>query len=225
MAGVTRWFWVRHAPVSAFAGRIYGRRDIAVDLHDREALRAVAARLPPNARWLTSPLKRARDTADALRAVMGPVRAGRPLEVEDRLIEQDFGAWEGDTHARLASEEAETHRAFWRRPARARPPGGESFVDVVARVNGFLDRFAAAEEDDPEGDSGAESIVVVTHAGPVRAALVRALALDPERALAFALSPLSITVIDDIATNDGRHHARVVMVNHLAAHTGAGGHG
>lgn len=220
MAGVTRWFWVRHAPVGDHAGRIYGRKDVAADLHDREALRAVAANLPRGALWLTSPLKRARDTAEALRQALGETGTPSPVRVEESLTEQDFGAWEGDSHARLAREEAETHQAFWRRPAHARPPGGESFADVVERVSGFLDAFAP--EHDGRGDP---AVVVVTHAGPVRAALVRALDLDVERALSFAVAPLSLTVIDDIETDDGRRHARVALVNHLPARAGGGGLG
>lgn len=121
---------------------------------------------------------------------------------------------------RLARDEAEIHQTFWRRPAHARPPGGESFADLVDRVSGFLDGFAPGH-----GGIGDDAVVVVTHAGPVRAALVRALKLDVERALSFAVAPLSVTVIDDIETDDGRRHSRVVMVNHLPARARESDHG
>lgn len=87
-------------------------------------------------------------------------------------------------------------------------------------MSGFLDGFAPGH-----GGIGDDAVVVVTHAGPVRAALVRALKLDVERALSFAVAPLSVTVIDDIETDDGRRHSRVVMVNHLPARARESDHG
>jgi alpha-ribazole phosphatase len=62
----TRWWWVRHAPVPD-GGRIYGQRDLDCDCSNEKVFRAVAARLPANAVWVTSALKRAKQTAAAIK--------------------------------------------------------------------------------------------------------------------------------------------------------------
>src|SRR3546814_19308546 len=54
------------------------------------------------ARWLGSPLARARDTAAILR--------GNPVEAESRLVETDWGAWEGRTLAELRAEDRKSTR-------------------------------------------------------------------------------------------------------------------
>ena len=63
----TRWWWVRHAPVPD-GGRIYGQRDLDCDCSDARVFRAVAAVLPQDAVWVTSALKRAKQTAAAIHA-------------------------------------------------------------------------------------------------------------------------------------------------------------
>ena len=68
MSRVTRWWWIRHAPVAAPAGRLYGRSDVAADFSDTDSLAALAAALPDRAIWLASPLQRATKTAEALLA-------------------------------------------------------------------------------------------------------------------------------------------------------------
>ena len=90
----------------------------------------------------------------------------------------------------------EAYAAFWRAAADNRPPGGESFVDQIARV-----RAALAEL--PAGD-----VVLVVHSGTIRAALAIALDLAPEPALRFVIDTLSLTRIDRIADS-----WRVVAVN------------
>ena len=55
---VTRWWWVRHAPVRDDGGNIYGQKDIACDTSDREVFEAVAKILPRNSVWYSSNLMR-----------------------------------------------------------------------------------------------------------------------------------------------------------------------
>ena len=68
MSAPTRWWWVRHAPVPEAAGRIYGQEDHACDTSDAGAFRALAGLLPADAVWIVSPLRRTRETADAIAA-------------------------------------------------------------------------------------------------------------------------------------------------------------
>lgn len=204
---VARWWLVRHAPAAELPGRIHGRLDVAADLSGAAALDALAARLPARALWVASHLRRARETAAALAARMAP--APPAPEIEPDLSEQGFGAWEGLTHDEVSARDAVAAERFWADPARARPPGGESFAEVVARVAPALDRLSA-------GLAGAD-VVAVCHAGAIRAALAAALGLAPDRALAFAVDPVSLTRLDRIEIPDGPAVWRVVSVNWTAA--------
>lgn len=165
-------------PDSVAPGRLHGRHDGAPDLSDGAAIAALAAALPEGAHWVTSPLRRAVETATAL-----AVAAARPRPAAEReadLMEQDFGDWEGRPYDRIDP-------AFWDAPATNRPPGGESFADVVDRVSALVLRLSAVAERD---------IVAVAHAGVIRAALAQALRCPPAGALRFAIDPLSTTRLD-----------------------------
>ena len=61
---VTRWWWIRHAPVVGHAGRIYGSNDVPADTDDPESYANLAQRLPTDAVWVTSHLSRIHVTAD-----------------------------------------------------------------------------------------------------------------------------------------------------------------
>ncbi len=178
---VTRFWWLRHAPVDGPKGVIHGP-DAPILAPPPPAIAALRQRLPTLALWLTSPTRRARDTVPLL-------THSRPL-VDPLLAEQDFGAWTGRTHADLAAEDPDGYRRFWQAAGTNRPPDGESFADQIARVGRLLDRLTA--------EHGGMDIVLVAHSGTVRAALSVALDLPPDRALSFAIDPLSLTRIDHI---------------------------
>ena len=65
----TRWWWVRHAPVPD-DGRIYGQSDLDCDCTDAGVFAALADELPRDAVWVTSQLKRTRQTAKDVRRVV-----------------------------------------------------------------------------------------------------------------------------------------------------------
>ena len=98
--------------------------------------------------------------------------------------EQDFGQWTGRRHDDLVAELGDAYREFWKSPACNRPPGGESFVDQIARATAGLANL-------PAGD-----VVLVVHSGTIRAVLAIALDLAPDSALRFVIDPLSLTRID-----------------------------
>ena len=111
---------IRHGATAWNAsGRLQGRADIGLSAAGRAEVGSW--RLPAafaEARWLTSPLRRARETAALL--------TDRPVALEPRLIEMDWGAWEGlrgDRSARRGPSSPPTRRWGWisaRRAARAR---------------------------------------------------------------------------------------------------------
>jgi probable phosphoglycerate mutase len=81
-------------------------------------------------RLISSPLGRARDTAEVIAD-----RLGTALELDDRLTEVAFGDWEG----RLRDEVSPQHpEIFSTREWLVSAPGGESFDEVQARVADFL---------------------------------------------------------------------------------------
>jgi alpha-ribazole phosphatase len=190
---VTRWWWVRHAPVRDAGGRVTGQLDLEADCSDHEQIARVAVRLPQNPVWMSSQLRRARQTLDVLHTACGVM--GAPVAVERDMAEQDFGDWQGRTYAELEASDADRYKKFWIAPGTTRPPGGESFADVMMRVARAVERRSASH---PDAD-----IVVVGHGGSIRAAVAQALGLGPARALALQVDPLSLTRLDRIADASG----------------------
>ena len=127
---VTRWWWVRHAPVTGLGGELHGSDDVDCDCSDEAALEILSRALPREAVWITSRLKRTRRTAEAIQAA-GNLRI-RPTAVED-LDELSFGRWQGRTWAEIEEKFAEEFKTFWENPTRNAARGGESFEDQMRR--------------------------------------------------------------------------------------------
>jgi len=200
MSMTTRWWWVRHAPVQA-SGLIYGQDDLAADCSDAAQFRWLAGVLPRDAVWVVTHLQRTRQTAEAIHAHWpgGAEPASARPRVEAGFAEQHFGDWQGRSYAELEEiRDGEWHR-FWLAPADTRPPGGESFAEVVARVARAVGRLSA--------EHAGRDIVTIAHGGSIRAAVALALDLDPEKALALAVDNCSLTRLDHIAGAAGSHAA------------------
>jgi broad specificity phosphatase PhoE len=204
MSLVTRWWWVRHAPVPD-NGRIYGQSDLSCDCSDRSIFAALAAALPAEAVWVTSNLCRTIETAQAIHAANPAKFSGlAPLALPE-LAEQHLGDWQGrERKAFYAERKVGTH-SLWFAPADERPPGGESFMDLVARVIPAIERLT--------GDHGGRDIIAVSHGGTIRAALGLALGLAPQAALAFSSDNCSLTRIDHLSGAGNAGLWRVVGVN------------
>ncbi|HEX5959538.1 MAG TPA: histidine phosphatase family protein [Hyphomicrobiaceae bacterium] len=203
MSAITRWWWIRHAPVPS-DGRIYGQRDLPCDCSDMAAFAALAAALPARAVWVTSNLRRTTQTAEAIHAADPQKFAGVTLAAVPELAEQHLGDWQGlDRQAFYAERKVGMH-GLWFAPAHERAPGGESFVDLVERVAPAIERLNRTH--------AGRDIVAVTHGGTIRAALGLALGIAPQAALAFATENCSLTRIDHLAAA-GPGVWRVVTVN------------
>jgi broad specificity phosphatase PhoE len=137
--------------------RLQGRADPPLDPAGEAEVRAW--RLPPEFQagiWRSSPLLRARRTALLLRGV--PVRA------DPRLIEMDWGAFEGRTLAGLRADQPGFMAEAEAKGVDFRPPGGESPREVALRLRSLLD--------DLRGEQG--PAVLVAHKGVQHAAMVLA---------------------------------------------------
>ncbi|MEE8387172.1 MAG: histidine phosphatase family protein [Acidiferrobacterales bacterium] len=122
---------------------------------------AVPAEMP----WqhiVTSPLVRCRAFAAALAE-----KHNLPLTVEEDFKEVGFGDWEGRTPDEIMADNIEAYTAFFRDPVNSRPAGAE-------RLDEFSDRVSRAYERLLQNTS-AESILVVAHAGVMRAIIIHVL--------------------------------------------------
>ena len=95
-------------------------------------------------RIVASPMLRALETAQI-------VAAGRPIEVDERLRELDYGRWEGLSHAEADARDPELRARWESDPAATHSPGGECGDDVAARALSFLIDLVAAELRGPDG--------------------------------------------------------------------------
>ena len=153
------------------AGRILGRRDPPLSARGRADAAALARSLEGEgirAVW-TSPLARARETAEVAAA-----RLGLEAVVLEDLAESRRGAWEGRTYAELAEEDPERLAAFEAGDPAFAFPGGESLEEQIARTRRALATIAA----------GPQPALAVAHAGTIRAAYaLEGRPLPRERAL------------------------------------------
>jgi broad specificity phosphatase PhoE len=156
---MTALLLLRHAPTAWNAtGRLMGRADLPLSAAGRAVL--ASWRLPSafdGAPLLASPLRRARETAAAF----------GPATVEPRLVEMDWGAWEGWTLAERRAADPAGVAAIEARGLDLCPPGGERPRDVVARLAALFADLA-----------GAGPRVLVTHKGVIRAAMAFATGWD-----------------------------------------------
>lgn len=150
---------IRHMPTAwNAAGRLQGSEDVPLP-GDAMPQWQLPAELD-GFRWMTSPLRRAIDTARRL-GIAEPI-------IEPRLAEMDWGLWEGETLAGLRMRLGQDMAANEAAGLDFRPPGGESPRDVQARVMPLLTEIARA----------GRPTAAVTHKGVIRAVLALATGWD-----------------------------------------------
>ncbi|HVM41217.1 MAG TPA: histidine phosphatase family protein, partial [Acidimicrobiia bacterium] len=158
--------------------RLLGRDDPPLtDLGRRqcEALAAALVAMRPDA-VVTSPMSRTRATAETVAGACGV-----PVEVDDRLVEIDYGTFDG---TKLAELPPDVMRAMREDPDFA-PPSGESMRTVMERMASWCEEQFAG---DPE-----RVVVAVTHVSPIKAAVSWALGAEPTLAWRMFVGLASIT--------------------------------
>jgi broad specificity phosphatase PhoE len=168
-------YYVRHGETDFnLEGRLQGRRDTELNAHGRRQATECGLllhdlfvrdqRRAANLVYISSPLKRARQTMGVLRATLG--LDPREYHVDARLAEIAYGDWEGLTlseiEARTPGILAQRDRDKWD----FAPPGGESYRQLAARIG---DWYGSVTRD----------AVVAAHGGGVRA-LMALLRIVPE---------------------------------------------
>ena len=197
---ITRWWWVRHAPVRSDGGNIYGQSDIACDTSDTYVFNAVAKVLPRKAVWYSSNLMRTHQTAAAIWAAGYPKPAEMPWEAA--LAEQHLGQWQGMNRAAFIA--SRPVGSSWFADINEPAPGGESFMDLYNRTRRTIERINA--------EAAGQDVIAVAHGGTIKAALGLALEGQLEKALSFDIDNCSITRIDHFASPE-RTVWRLPMVN------------
>ncbi|NKY57336.1 bifunctional RNase H/acid phosphatase [Nocardia flavorosea] len=165
----TRFLLLRHGQTELSVQRRYsGRGNPPLTAVGREQAARSAKMLAAKGdigAVVSSPLGRARETADAAAAALG-----LEVRVIDGLTETDFGDWEGLTFREAAERDPDLH-ARWLGDPSLPAPGGESFDAVRERVEG-------ARRDLVARYPGA-NIVVVSHVTPIKTLLQLALGVGP----------------------------------------------
>jgi probable phosphomutase (TIGR03848 family) len=189
-------FLVRHASHALLGRTLAGRAPgLSLDATGRAQAEALGERFATAglAALYTSPLERARETAEPIARCAGLVPLVRP-----RLGEIDFGEWTGRSFTELARDPRWDF--FNQQRARARAPGGESMVEVQARIAAELDELADRHAD--------AHFAVVSHGDVLRAAIVHVLGASLDSLLRFELAPASVSVVEL-----GAHGARLLALN------------
>ena len=160
---------VRHAPTAWTGLRYCGRSDPPLDAGGRTAAARLAADLAasalPGTRIVTSPSRRARETAAAIADAAGITE----VTVDDRWREADFGIAEGLTFDGLATVDPDLARRLADGDTAIDWPGGETAGALAERVSAAWRDVVAH----------ADGIVVVSHAGPLRVAIALATGREP----------------------------------------------
>jgi len=173
---------VRHGETEANAARrLLGRGESPLTPKGRAQAAAVGVLLGQVTRLVSSPLERARQTAEAL-------GLGLPVEIDERWVEVDYGQYDGQA---LGDVPAEVWLR-WRSDPNFRPPGGETLAEMGTRVRAACQELFAV---DGSGARGGGDVVVVSHVSPIKAAVAWALGAGDELAWRLYLATSSVTSI------------------------------
>ena len=157
---MTVFHFVRHAAHDLIGRVLAGRKvDVGLNAEGRRQAEMMAQQLAvkPVRQVISSPRLRARQTAEPIAAAHGV-----SISIAPQIDEHDAGLWQGQEFETLKRD---PHWRLWNeKRAETRPPDGESMRELQTRVVSYLDRLAAQYP--------RETIVLVSHAEPIRAALL-----------------------------------------------------
>jgi alpha-ribazole phosphatase len=181
-------------------GRLLGRTDPALS---EDGWRQVE-RQTANRTWdliITSPRRRACAAAERLAAERRVA-----LRVDEAWAELNFGDWDGRLIAELRADPstAEALGALYAAADAGGAPGGESWGDLIARVSDAIQRLLA--------EAAAGRVLVITHAGPMRAALALTCGLPFANLWAFKIDPGTRITLNAGRDPDGSLWGEIVEV-------------
>ena len=167
---------VRHGRTAINVGnKLQGRIDHPLDEVGRQQAIEIASVLKNIDRVISSPLIRAKQTADAF---------GLPVEVDPRFIELDYGDFDG----MLQKEVPAPTWSEWRRNNNFRPPNGETLVELDLRVREALSELIY--------EARLKNVVVVSHVSPIKAAIAWTIGTEIGSSWRMLLDRASISRIE-----------------------------
>ena len=193
---MTTFFLVRHAACEGLGEIIWGRTP---GIHLNEEGRAHAEQLAQRFEAIkvdaiySSPLERARETAEAIACV-----AQLEVQLKDAFNEIDFGEWSGKSFAALRGDER--WGRFNTQRSMTTIPHGESFRDVQARALDELERLSRQH--------GSAHVAIVSHADVIKAVVsyIAGAPIDLWSRLEISPSSVSIVAMDE-------HETKLLAVN------------
>jgi alpha-ribazole phosphatase len=202
MANVTHIALLRHGETQG-GSRLRGRLDDPLTAMGWEQMWTAVGQADRKRTWdaiIASPLARCADFAQALSE-----RQGIPLHLDRRLVEMDFGAWEGQTAADLMATDAGALGRFWADPLANTPPGGETLMAFASRV---LAAWRDILDQEPS-----ERLLVIGHGGVIRVILCQALGHPLGQLLELDVGHASVTCLQvERTTNQAGHHVNPRLV-------------
>ncbi len=180
---MTTFLLIRHGENDVLSRALAGRAP-GVHLNERGRKQAelLGRRLAGRGigRILSSPMERARETAEPLAR-----RLGLEIEICDSIIEIEYGAWTGKTMAELQT--LEQWKQWNTLRSGTRPPGGESILEVQARTVGEIEKLRRAF---PEN-----TLALFSHGDPIRSALVYYLGMPLDMLQRLKISTASVSAL------------------------------
>ena len=188
----SKLFLIRHAPVKQITGFFSQHNPDAIIKNNK--IKKLATCLPNNCDWYVSPLKRAIQTAEAL----SRYKQYSKIIIENNLVEQSFGDWSGKKISeiwKVINKNKDKHNFSFISPEFS-PPNGESFLDQSKRVEIWLKKLKL---------KAGQSILIITHAGTIRAILSHALQIKPDFAIGLEVTHQSCSVLEMLSKKDNKH--------------------
>lgn len=164
---MTSLLLIRHGQTAWNREEIFrGRIDVPLDETGWKQAQLLGERLRewPLRAVYSSPLSRARETAEAVAAPHG-----LPVQIAAELTDLDFGEWQGKPHEQVQREYPDLYLQWQQAPHRVKMPGGESLAQVRARALSAVERLAA------QGDG---LLAVVSHRVVLKVLFCALLGLD-----------------------------------------------
>lgn len=169
-------YLIRHTKTATEPGLCYGRTDVALAGSFAEDICELTSKLPEiteaDTRIYSSPLSRCTQLAAAL---------GCPFETDDRLLEIDFGLWENRHFDQLDQAQVKHWADNF---VTVSPPEGEDFNSLCCRTADFWGRLILLQN--------VRQVLLITHAGVIRALLAHVLQMPPANAFKFRVDAGSV---------------------------------
>ncbi|MEQ1635820.1 MAG: alpha-ribazole phosphatase [Methylococcales bacterium] len=167
-------YLIRHTQTNTLPGLCYGQSEVGLADSFAAECRCLAEKLPerkPDCVVFSSPLLRCTQLAETF---------STNIKRDARLLELNFGDWE---MRRFDDLDTDTVKHWAEHFVKVAPPNGESFSDLVMRAGDFWQDLLKAD---------AEQVLVITHAGVIRAFLGHILELPLANAFQFKVEAGSV---------------------------------